>query len=458
MDPLIQYASTRDGLSIACASVGSGPPLLILPILPLSHLQVEWQMPGMREFLETLASHHTVIRFDARGLGLSDRNPADRSLDAHLLDIDAVVEKLRLERFAVFAASYSGPMGIRYAARHPDRVTRLVLWCTHAFHGEVVERLPEMANQQRVAVNQLAGVDRDLFIRTYLHRAVGWTEGELANQFVEVANKSIDPEAFFENLAGHAAFDARTDLPNVRVPVLVLHRPAFVGSHLDVAKGLASRMPDARLVVVEGESVVPFIGNTARVLGAIESFLDEDVAAPAAVTPGDTALRIILYTDIEAHSAMMHALGDARGRDVLREHERITRASLREFGGMEMKATGDGFIASFTSAQAALRCAIALQRSFYTAPPVHGHALRVRVGLNAGEPISEGDELFGESVNAAGRIASAAEGGQILVAQVVRELVAGKGFRFTERPMEPGATGDEAPRVYEVDWHDAVPA
>jgi len=119
MDPLIQYAMTRDGVNIAYATIGTGHPLLVLPILPLSHLQVEWQMPGMREFLESLANHHTVIRYDARGLGLSDRDPGDRSLDAHIRDIDAVVGKLRLERLAIFGASYSGPLGIRYAARHP---------------------------------------------------------------------------------------------------------------------------------------------------------------------------------------------------------------------------------------------------------------------------------------------------------------------------------------------------
>jgi class 3 adenylate cyclase len=316
-----------------------------------------------------------------------------------------------------------------------------------------------MANQQRVAVNQLAGVDRDLFIRTYLHRAVGWTEGELANQFVEVANKSIDPDSFFENLAGHAAFDAREDLPNVHVPTLILHRPAFVGSHLEVAKGLASRIPDARLVVVEGESVVPFIGNTARVLGAIESFLDEEIAeASPAAGPGsgrgDGALRIILFTDVEAHSTMIQALGDVRGRDVLREHERVTRTALREFGGNEMKSMGDGFMASFTSVQQALRCAIALQQTFHGAAPVHGHLLRIRVGLNAGEPIAEGDALFGESVNVAERIAGLAQGGEILASQVVRELVAGKGFKFAERAAPDQGSGETALRLYEVRWQE----
>jgi class 3 adenylate cyclase len=211
--------------------------------------------------------------------------------------------------------------------------------------------------------------------------------------------------------------------------------------------------------VVEGESVVPFIGNTARVLGAIESFLDEEIAeASPAAGPGsgrgDGALRIILFTDVEAHSTMIQALGDVRGRDVLREHERVTRTALREFGGNEMKSMGDGFMASFTSVQQALRCAIALQQTFHGAAPVHGHLLRIRVGLNAGEPIAEGDALFGESVNVAERIAGLAQGGEILASQVVRELVAGKGFKFAERAAPDQGSGETALRLYEVRWQE----
>ena len=142
MEPVIQYAMTSDGVSIAFSTLGEGPPVLILPVLPLSHLQVEWQMPGMREFLERFAAENKVIRFDARGLGLSDRGESERTLDAHLRDVEAVVTKLGLERLALFAASYSGPVGIRYAALHPERVSRLILWCTHAYHGEVVAKLP----------------------------------------------------------------------------------------------------------------------------------------------------------------------------------------------------------------------------------------------------------------------------------------------------------------------------
>lgn len=454
MEPVIQYATTSDGVSIAYSTMGEGPVLLFTPVLPLSHLQVEWQMPGMREFIEAFAATHQIVRFDARGLGLSDRGESDRSLDGHLRDLDAVVAKLGLTRFAIFSASYAGPMAIRYAALHPERVSRLILWCTHAYHADVVARLPAQANQQRVAVNQLAGVDRDLFIRTYLHRAVGWAEGEAANQFVEIAKQSIDPEAFFENLANHAAFDARDDLANVAAPTLVMHRPAFVGSNIDVAKGLTARMQHARLIVLEGESVAPFIGDTAAVLRTALDFLSEDETPRNATNSSDSSIRTILYTDIEGHTGMMQRLGDERGRDVLREHERTIRDQLRSHGGNEIRSMGDGFLASFHSTQQALRCAIDLQRAFEAGEPVHGERLRVRVGINAGEPIAEGDELFGNAVELAAEIAGHAAGGQVLAARVVRELVAGKGFHFSDGRDEPLAGHDQPVHVYEVLWRE----
>lgn len=455
MEPVIQYAMTQDGVSIAFSTLGEGPPIMFLPVLPLSHLQVEWQMPGFREFLERFAGTHQLIRFDARGLGLSDRSESERTMEAHMRDIDAVVAKVGLEKFALFAASYSGPLGIHYAALHPEKISRLVLWCTHAFHGEVVSKLPVDVDQQRKAVNQLAGVDRDLFIRTYLHRAVGWTEGDIANRFVDIAKQSIDQDKFFENLANHASFDAREDLANVKCPVVVLHRPAFVGSHVDVAKGLAARMPNARLVLLEGQSVVPFIGDTEAAVSAALSFLDEDLG-PAHGEADDTAMRTIMYTDIEGHTPMMQRLGDARGREVLRQHERLTRDALRAYGGEELRATGDGFLASFRSTQAAVQCAIALQRQFENLEPLHGERLKVRFGINAGEPIADGDELFGNSVKVASQIGAKAQGGEILVSLVVRELVAGKGFHFDPHDQQ-AIEGSEGPvQVFEVRWREAV--
>ena len=143
------------------------------------------------------------------------------------------------------------------------------------------------------------------------------------------------------------------------------------------------------------------------------------------------------------------------GRQVLREHERITREALANHGGSEVKSMGDGFMASFGSAQRALACAIALQAAMsHEESAVRDAGLRVRVGINAGEPIAEDDDLFGASVITAARIAAKAEGGQVLVANVVRELVAGKGFLFSDTGEHVLKGMEDPVRVWELRWRD----
>jgi class 3 adenylate cyclase len=176
---------------------------------------------------------------------------------------------------------------------------------------------------------------------------------------------------------------------------------------------------------------------------------------PSSPVPTNGSLRIIFFTDIEAHTEMMTRLGDEAGRNVLREHERVTREALREHGGSEVKSMGDGFMASFTSAQRALECAVTLQRRFDRLAKQERQLpedFRVRIGLNAGEPIEENDDLFGTSVIAASRIAAQARGAEIFVADVVRQLAAGKGFLFSDRG-DVGLRGlDDPVRLWELRW------
>src|SRR5206468_3211761 len=163
-------------------------------------------------------------------------------------------------------------------------------------------------------------------------------------------------------------------------------------------------------------------------------------------TPG---FQTILFTDLVGHTAMMSRLGDAKGRAVLREHERITREVLKAHGGTEVKTMGDGFMASFGSVTRAVECAIGLQRAF---AECEGEPLSVRVGLNAGEPIEEDGDLFGATVILASRIAARADGGEILVADTVRGLCSGKGFLFADRGEFVAKGFEERVRVYEVNW------
>jgi class 3 adenylate cyclase len=160
---------------------------------------------------------------------------------------------------------------------------------------------------------------------------------------------------------------------------------------------------------------------------------------------------------------MMSRLGDEKGRDVLREHERITREVLKANGGTEVKTMGDGFMASFGSVTRAVECAIALQKAFEewnttTAHPeaLEGRAerqhLAVRCGLNAGEPIEDDGDLFGSTVILASRIAAAAEGSEILASDVVRGLCTGKPFAFADRGEQSLRGFEEPVRVWEISW------
>src|SRR3990170_3231511 len=133
MEPRIQYAKTSDGVNIAFWTLGEGPPLVCLPA-SFTHIQLEWQIPQIRAWYERLAQARQLVRFDWRGWGLSQRDvaPLPPGLEWGQSDIEAVVEGLGLDRFALIGPQHGAPLALAYAARHPERVARLVLWCGYA--------------------------------------------------------------------------------------------------------------------------------------------------------------------------------------------------------------------------------------------------------------------------------------------------------------------------------------
>jgi class 3 adenylate cyclase len=189
----------------------------------------------------------------------------------------------------------------------------------------------------------------------------------------------------------------------------------------------------------------------------VESFMGIIADTPAAIDPATTdmqpALRIILFTDMEASTATTQRLGDAKAMELLRTHDGMIRDALQTHGGREVKHTGDGIMASFVSASAAIEGAITIQRSFATynegTPEV---PIRVRIGLTAGEPVVEHEDLFGVAVILARRICDSAEPNEILVANVVRELCIGKDVRFVDRALATLKGFDDPVQVYSVTW------
>ena len=445
MEPRIQYAKTADGVNIAFWTLGEGTPVVQMPNLPWSHIQLEWQDPGHRRWYERMAERRKLVRYDGRGCGLSDRNVADYSVDAHMLDLQAVVERLGVQTFVLAGPIGAGPVAIAYAARHPEAVSQLLLWCTWA-------RTP--TELQTLRALREAG-EWELYTEAAAHAMFGWSAGEEAHRFAAFVRECTTPETARAISNALADLDVTAMLSQVRSPTLIVQYRQTFTPRVEVARGLASAIPDARLALLEGTSVAPWMGDEEAALAAINEFLGVGEAAPAGAEPAAAGgLCTILFTDVEGSTALTERLGDAKAREVLRNHERIVREALRAHGGAEVKAMGDGFMASFSSATRVLECAIAMQRAFARHNATAAESIRVRIGLNAGEPIAEDQDLFGTAVIVAARIAARAEGGQILVSDTLRGLVAGKGFLFADRGDVVLRGFEDPVRLYEMRWQD----
>jgi class 3 adenylate cyclase len=170
----------------------------------------------------------------------------------------------------------------------------------------------------------------------------------------------------------------------------------------------------------------------------------------------ETAFRTILFTDIEGSTSLTQELGDARAMAIVRTHDEIVEAALAKHGGSEVKHTGDGVMASFVSVVAALRAAIDIQRRVMAASGEVGERLRVRIGLAAGEPVTERDDLFGAVVQLAARLCSRAEPGSVLVSSAVHDIAMGKGFAFRKRGRLTLKGFDEPVHSFEVVWQQPV--
>jgi class 3 adenylate cyclase len=181
---------------------------------------------------------------------------------------------------------------------------------------------------------------------------------------------------------------------------------------------------------------------------AVEKFMGGIVGRQPGEPYVETAFRTILFTDMEGSTNLTQQLGDAGAMDVLREHDRIVEEALGRHGGSEVKHTGDGVMAAFPSVAGAIESAVQIQRALAEADD----RLRVRIGMSAGEPVTERDDLFGAVVQLAARLCSGAEPGTVVVSSAVHDLALGKGFAFRKRGSLTLKGFDEPVDTFEVVW------
>ena len=444
LEPLIQYVRTTDGVRIACWELGDGAPFVAMPSTPFTHTRREWEIPECREWYQRLSRSRRLVRYDSRGFGLSDRRVADLSLEAHIFDLEAVVDRLGLGTFALFASGDSGMVAIAYAARHPEHVSHLLLWHSWARRTDVSQ-----TPQTRALLTALMEQDWDVYTDTVARAYIGGGDDERVQEFASFYRECADAETLRRLAPVVYEWDVTPLVPQVRAPVLVLSRRKLPSVGVGIAMDLATGFHDARLVLLEGHSPLPWIGgDVALTLRAVSGFLGEE--EPGAAAPRSGGSVTILFTDMESSTPLTGRLGDEGAQELVRAHNRMVREALRDYAGSEIKHTGDGIMASFGSAGEALECAAAIQRAVASRNEKAETPFRVCIGLNAGEPVEEESDLFGTSVQLAARIRDRAQPGQILLSNVVRELVAGKPFLFSDRGHADLKGFDEPVRLFEL--------
>jgi len=270
MDPHIEYVTTSDGVRLASFAIGSGAPLLIAATPPWSHVQQEMQIPTVGAWLRELAEEARVIRYDSRGMGLSDRDRTDFTIEAQVRDLEAVADHYGLDRFAIWGSIGGSPPSIAYAARHPDRVTHLMLWGAYANGASLLGR-PEM-----MALVELLRQNWVMFTDMLAQMGFGWPDSDTASRYAQLTRDAISRDGMLQMMREGAAIDVSDEARSIRTPTLVLTRRGGTFSGVAEARDLATLIPSAQLCVIEGSSQAPFLENPDLVTAAIREFMASD--------------------------------------------------------------------------------------------------------------------------------------------------------------------------------------
>ena len=420
--PETRFARTREG-SIAYQVVGGDGDDAVSVIVSHAMFPIDlmWEEPHLVTFLNRLSTFSRHVWLDFYGMGASDwLAPTDRRVvESNISAMVAVLDDLGWERAAVLGLS--AREGLLLAATHPERVRALVLVNNYpsirraddfpeGLADDVIERLRSVLERDPSKGTEAANVAPSL---AGDERFVQWL-----GRALRLAFKPADlPWVISHNLN----LDLRNVLPAVRVPTLVVARqglPAYLRGRY-----LAEHIEGARRVELPGDDILFFAGDTVSMVDAVEEFLTGRLPTPDT----NRVLATVVFTDLVDSTGHAVRVGDRRWREILGHHERLVRRELERFRGHEVKATGDGFLATFDGPARAVRCACAIRDA------VHALGIDLRIGVHTGEIELRGEDVSGIAVHVAERVQAAAQPGEVLVSETVPRLVVGSEIEFRDR-------------------------
>jgi pimeloyl-ACP methyl ester carboxylesterase len=435
--PPVQYARSGE-LNIAYQVVGDGPADLLMIPGWFSHLALDWEEPTWVRWCERLASFARVIRFDKRGTGMSDRPPGIPTPDERMADARAVMDSAGLTSAHVLGWSEGGPLGILLTVAHPERVRSLVLYGTQATFRRR-DDYPfgdyEEENEEWYAEFESGWGTVDYALLTHPD-----ADPVFARRRALYMQSAASPAAAVALAKSNALIDTRELLPSIRVPTLVLNRRDDPVGPEPTGRYLAERIPGARFVALEGDEHLPWLGDAEAFCAEIEHFVTG--IRPAVREPG--VVRAILLCDLEGSTKLARTLGDERWTDLLTAYGDAADRAVHTHGGRLVDRTGDGLMAAFEGPVNAVRAAQRIQAA------AEELGVRARAGVHMGEVVERAGALRGIAVHLAARVMASAGGGETLVSETVKDIVAGSALRFQDRGTHHLKGIEEPRRLFAV--------
>ena len=252
----VRFCTAGDGVRIAFASAGGGPPLVKAPNW-MNHLQYDWESPIWRPWMLEMAGRYRFTSYDARGCGLSDRLVADHSFASHLRDLEAVADAAKLERFVLLGMCQGAAIAIAYAARHPERVSHLVLYGAYAQGKLRRPHTPQQRDEADVMVKLIEigwGREDSAFRQVFTTQFIPDCTLEQVRAFDELQRITASPDTAATLVRMFHDIDVADDAGKVRAPTLVMHSSGDQRVPIEQGRSTAALIPDARFVLLESRN------------------------------------------------------------------------------------------------------------------------------------------------------------------------------------------------------------
>jgi class 3 adenylate cyclase len=425
----ISYAKTADGSHLAFLVLGDGPVDLI-EVGSGTNMSIEaaGDEPRWDAYLGRLSSFSRLVRFDHRGIGLSDPlGPSGATVELWATDTLAVMHAAGRGEAALVATGHAGPAAIYLAATRPELVRALVLINSYArllrapdypagIPAELFDTFVDHLIEPTGATGETALDDVPLMAPS----RVG--DGAFRAWWRDAGRRGASPAAARAMHTMARGSDVRDLLPRVQAPTLVLQTAENSYTRAPHGRYLATHLPGARYVELPGADHLAWTDES-DFAGEMEEFL----TGARHVAPTNRRLATVVFTDIVGSTEEARRLGDRAWRERLDRHDLLTQRQVTRFGGQLIKTTGDGALASFDGPAGAIRCVSAIVEA------VAQLGMTVRAGIHVGEIEQRNDDIAGIAVHVAQRICSAAEPQEILVSRTVVDLTAGSDLAFIDR-------------------------